>query len=308
MQNKSQKYLETTNLKNTFAVQNKSIKYLETTNLKNTLYFNNLFCVNVKRKVKGKFKEDLMTIQKMIYIHLACFSFFVFSQEEENKLEVPENQVEFKEPSQEQTQNSDAVETSNEEQTQNSDAVESGEQTQEEVSDSTEVQEEDSDAVETSNEEQTQETFDAVSQEDQALQLKIKEKISTYEYDPLLREDPFAKPGAVDEVLELGEKIHPLEEEEVESLKLKAIIWSNDGVIPRALFETGNGQTYTVSKNDRIGSRGSVIHRIDRNVVWYMRPVRPPGSEQIRYEPERLPLDGKDPREEQREGGLWYEK
>ena len=265
-----------------------------------------------KRKIKGKFKEDFMTIQKMIYIHLACFSFFVFSQEEENKLEVPENQVEFKEPSQEQTQDSDAVETSNEEQAQSSDAVETSSEEQAQNSDavetSSEEQAQSSDAVETSNEEQIQETFDAVSQEDQALQLKIKEKISTYEYDPLLREDPFAKPGAVDEVLELGEKIHPLEEEEVESLKLKAIIWSNDGVIPRALFETGNGQTYTVSKNDRIGSRGSVIHRIDRNVVWYMRPVRPPGSEQIRYEPERLPLDGKDPREEQTEGGLWYEK
>ena len=236
--------------------------------------------------------------------------FFSFAQDEENKLEVSQEKVEFVElPSNSEEETKNQNKTSSGEATVSPQKglakepdTESGSDSEQASSDtpSEPTQEENSQEVIT-------ESSNALSQEDLEIQLKIKERVSTYEYDPILREDPFAQPGIEDIPDFLGEKIHPLEEENMDSLKLKGIIWSNDGVIPRALVEAG-GQTYTVSKNDRIGKQGAVIHRIDRNVVWYMKPTRPPGTEQIRYQPERLPLDGSESSNDQKEGGLWYER
>ena len=118
---------------------------------------------------------------------------------------------------------------------------------------------------------------------------ELKKKwIPTFDYDPLGRADPFTKPGKVEDVLELPqeEAIHPIENQDIGSIRLKAILWSNDeGVIPRALFEAG-GKHYTLSKYDRIGNSGAIIARIDTNRVWYMVPFMDPSTKQVQYKPD----------------------
>ena len=145
-----------------------------------------------------------------------------------------------------------------------------------------------------------------VSDPDADLELEIKQRIKSYTYDPILRKDPFTKPGVLDTTLSVSpeETIHPVEEESIESLKLKAIIWSSDGVIPRALFETSKGRSYTLSKNDRIGSQGSIIYRIDTNRVWFMKPFIDPVSKQLGYRPNEISLE----REKNVSEELWYER
>ena len=129
---------------------------------------------------------------------------------------------------------------------------------------------------------------------------RIKQLIPIYTYDPLFRKDPFSPPKeSVDIPSEIG--IHPIEDENVDDLTLRAIIWSRDGVIPRALFETKSGKTYTLSKNDRLKG-GSIIYRVDTNRVWYMQPFVDPTTKQLGYKPNDIALSS--------QGGedLWYER
>lgn len=141
---------------------------------------------------------------------------------------------------------------------------------------------------------------------DADLKLQIKQRIKSYTYDPILRKDPFAKPGGLETTVDVSpeEAIHPVEEENIENLRLKAIIWSNDGVIPRALFETAKGNSYTLSKNDRIGNQGSIIYRVDTNRVWYMKPFIDPVTKQLGYKPNGISLE----KEKKVSEELWYER
>ena len=128
---------------------------------------------------------------------------------------------------------------------------------------------------------------------------RIKQLIPVYTYDPLFRKDPFSQPKESDIPPEIG--IHPIEDENVDDLKLKAIIWSRDGIIPRALFETKSGKTYTLSKNDRLKG-GSIIYRVDTNRVWYMQPFVDPTTKQLGYKPNDIALSSQEGEE------LWYER
>ena len=128
---------------------------------------------------------------------------------------------------------------------------------------------------------------------------RIKQLIPVYTYDPLFRKDPFSQPKESDIPSEIG--IHPIEDENVDDLKLRAIIWSRDGVIPRALFETKSGKTYTLSKNDRLKG-GSIIYRVDTNRVWYMQPFVDPTTKQLGYKPNDIALSSQAGEE------LWYER
>ena len=128
---------------------------------------------------------------------------------------------------------------------------------------------------------------------------RIKQLIPVYTYDPLFRKDPFSQPKKSEIPTEAG--IHPIEDENVDDLKLRAIIWSRDGVIPRALFETKSGKTYTLSKNDRLKG-GSIIYRVDSSRVWYMQPFVDPTTKQLGYKPNDIALSSQGGEE------LWYER
>ena len=137
--------------------------------------------------------------------------------------------------------------------------------------------------------------------------LEIKSLVPSYKYNPSDKENPFTPPGQVGEQdLETPEKdrLHPVEEDEWDNIELKAIIWGKDEqVIPRALFQTSDKKTYTLTKNDRIGKERSLIFRIDSNKVWAMKPFIDPGTGVVGYEPHEKKLDS-----EKKDGNLYYER
>ena len=123
------------------------------------------------------------------------------------------------------------------------------------------------------------------SEEVKSLRLKIKAYTPDYKYTGEGKKDPFSKPGALKDVTTIPEeRLHPVEQDSIDNIQLRAIIWGRDGVIPRALFETRN-KTYTLTKNDRIGQEGALIARIETNRVWTMKPVTDPATGQVRFEP-----------------------
>ena len=118
-----------------------------------------------------------------------------------------------------------------------------------------------------------------------ALQLKIRAYTPDYKYTGEDKKDPFSKPGALKDVTTvLEDRLHPVEQDSIDNIQLKAIIWGRDGVIPRALFETQN-KTYTLTENDRIGQEGALIARIETDRIWAMKPVTDPATGLIRFEP-----------------------
>ena len=123
------------------------------------------------------------------------------------------------------------------------------------------------------------------SEEVKSLRLKIKAYTPDYKYTGEGKKDPFSKPGALKDVTTIPEeRLHPVEQDSIDNIKLRAIIWGRDGVVPRALFETQN-KTYTLTKNDRIGQEGALIARIETNRVWTMKPVTDSATGQVRFEP-----------------------
>jgi type IV pilus assembly protein PilP len=90
-----------------------------------------------------------------------------------------------------------------------------------------------------------------------------------YTYDPRGRRDPFksliepSKP-----VLPTGEarlSCPPLQDFELASLKLVAIVWGEMG--RKAMFKAPNGRGYAVSEEMLIGRQCSRVRRIDSNAV-----------------------------------------
>ena len=123
------------------------------------------------------------------------------------------------------------------------------------------------------------------SEEVKALKLKIKAYTPDYKYTIEDKKDPFSKPGALKDLTTVPEeRLHPIEQDSIDNIKLKAIIWGRDGVIPRALFEIQN-KTYTLTENDRIGQEGALIARIDMDRVWTMKPVTDPSTGLVKFEP-----------------------
>ena len=133
--------------------------------------------------------------------------------------------------------------------------------------------------------EQTEVVQEEGSEEVKTLRLKIKAYTPDYKYTAEDKKDPFSKPGALKDMTTLPEdRLHPVEQDSIDNIQLRAIIWGQDGVVPRALFETQN-KTYTLTENDRLGQEGALIARIETDRIWAMKPVTDPATGLIRFEP-----------------------
>lgn len=157
-------------------------------------------------------------------------------------------------------------------------------------------------SLETSEEEKTQIVSDGISEE---IKLKVKSFLHPYIYDPEKKKDPFQKPETLKEweKVKIEDRFHPVENESIDAIKLRAIIWGKDNVIPRALFETSDGKSYTLTKNDRLGDEGSIIYRIDMDRILVMRPYFDPNTGLKAFEPYEKRL-----KSEKSEDNFYYEK
>ena len=154
-------------------------------------------------------------------------------------------------------------------------------------------------------------TKDTPTATDDELRIKIKSYLTPYKYDPSgQKRDPFDPPGQIGGVIvetPEDERLHPIERDDLDNIRLKAIISGpHENVIPRALFET-SGKTYTLTKNDRIGKEGALIFRIESDRVWLMKPFADPGTGVVGYEPEEKIL-GYGSSQQQQNKGLFYER
>jgi len=146
------------------------------------------------------------------------------------------------------------------------------------------------------------------SEQVKALRLKIKAYTPDYKYTAEDKKDPFSKPGALKDVTTLPEdRLHPVEQDSIDNIQLKAIIWGRDGVIPRALFEIQN-KTYTLTENDRIGQEGALIARIETDRVWTMKPVTDPTTGLVRFEPYEKTLSSAGGGSDAKGTELFYER
>ena len=146
------------------------------------------------------------------------------------------------------------------------------------------------------------------NKEDQEMLLQIKSLIPKYKYNPSDQgdQDPFTPPTQL-EGIATSEKdiLHPVEKDSFDNIQLRAIIWArNEDAVPRALFETTDQKTYTLTKNDRLGKERALIFKIETNRVWVMKPFIDPGTGAIGYQPKEKTLDDK----KQKDGSLYYEK
>lgn len=140
-------------------------------------------------------------------------------------------------------------------------------------------------AVQTAEGEEVEFVQEEESEEVKSLRLKIRAYTPDYKYTFEGKKDPFSKPGALKDIKTLPEdRLHPVEQDSIDNIRLRAIIWGRDGVIPRALFETKN-KTYTLTENDRIGQEGALIARIETDRVWTMKPVTDPATGLVKFEP-----------------------
>jgi len=99
--------------------------------------------------------------------------------------------------------------------------------------------------------------------------LLSKEGDEPYEYDPSGRRDPFKPliaPKKPTPVIE-EEKIScpPLQEFELASLKLVAIVWGELG--RKAMLKAPDGRGYTISEDMQVGRNCARVRRIESNVV-----------------------------------------
>ena len=228
----------------------------------------------------------------MNYFWFLLFFIGIFSLAEEDVLDVPESSTDTAVDIQV------AVPSGEEQKPSQAEAVEDvpsvGEQkpsqaeVMEDVPSSDGLPQEELKTVESLDSEETEPKESALAKESEdvkSLRLKIKAYTPDYKYTGEGKKDPFSKPGALKDVTTLPEeRLHPVEQDSIDNIKLRAIIWGRDGVIPRALFETQN-KTYTLTKNDRIGQEGALIARIETNRVWTMKPVTDPTTGQVRFEP-----------------------
>ena len=99
--------------------------------------------------------------------------------------------------------------------------------------------------------------------------LLSKEGDEPYEYDPSGRRDPFKplitpqKPTPV--IAEEKLSCPPLQEYELASLKLVAIIWGELG--RKAMLKAPDGRGYTISEDMQVGRNCARVRRIESNAV-----------------------------------------
>ena len=91
--------------------------------------------------------------------------------------------------------------------------------------------------------------------------------ISPYTFSEDARKDPFLHPEILQppDSLPAHGPFKPLQEFDISSLKVRAILWSVRQ--PRALVETPTGQTYTVSLGERLGNKNGYVALIREGEV-----------------------------------------
>ena len=129
-----------------------------------------------------------------------------------------------------------------------------------------------------------------------------------YIYDSTNKKNPFAKPGILAEeelIIDPGDRLHPVENESLDVIQLRAILLGKENVIPRALFETSDGRAYTLTKHDRIGDEGAIIYRIEEDRVHVMKPFFDPNTGNKAFNPDSIAL--KNDRSSSAKN-FWYER
>ena len=215
------------------------------------------------------------------------FSFFSFSEENQPVLDVPESSEEAvvnvptNTPPAEEAVNAQAEKPVNTQAEKPVEETAVSAQTDSPPAEQPPEEDEDLSAVLEEDENVTEDLDENV----RTLKLKIKAYTPNYKYTVEDKKDPFSKPGALKDVTTLPEdRLHPVEQESIDNIQLRAIIWGRDGVVPRALFETKN-RTYTLTENDRIGQEGALIARIETHRIWAMKPVTDPSTGLVSFEP-----------------------
>lgn len=85
-----------------------------------------------------------------------------------------------------------------------------------------------------------------------------------YQYDPRGRRDPFAS-LIVREPLEKKKGVGPLEQEDIGSLRLIAVVWSGNQY--HAMITLPDGKSYTVKRGMKLGIDGGVVYDITKDAV-----------------------------------------
>ncbi|MCX8030331.1 MAG: pilus assembly protein PilP [Thermodesulfovibrionales bacterium] len=86
-----------------------------------------------------------------------------------------------------------------------------------------------------------------------------------YEYNPQGRRDPFKSLIIKPEMAEKKKGLTPLEQDDISTFKLTAIVWSGDQFY--ALITLPDGKSYTAKKGTKLGLEGGVIHEITKDTV-----------------------------------------
>lgn len=86
-----------------------------------------------------------------------------------------------------------------------------------------------------------------------------------YEYNPHGRRDPFASLAAKQEALDKKKGTTPLEQDDLGTVRLIAIVWSGKEHI--AMITLPDGKSYTVKQGMRLGLDGGIVEKITRDTV-----------------------------------------
>lgn len=85
-----------------------------------------------------------------------------------------------------------------------------------------------------------------------------------YEYNPQGRRDPFVS-LIVRDIPEKKKGVVPLEQDDIKTFRLVAIVWSGDQY--HAMITLPDGKSYTLKKGMRIGMDGGTVESITRDSV-----------------------------------------
>jgi type IV pilus assembly protein PilP len=107
-----------------------------------------------------------------------------------------------------------------------------------------------------------------------------------YTYDPSGRRDPFKPLIAATKPTEVPTEVRlncpPLQDYELGSLKLVAIVWGDMG--RKAMLKAPNGRGYAVTEEMRIGRNCGLVRRIESNAVVIEESRRDPEGNVLKEE------------------------
>lgn len=86
-----------------------------------------------------------------------------------------------------------------------------------------------------------------------------------YEYNPQERRDPFNSLIAKQETVDKKKDATPLEQEDIGTFRLIAIVWSGKEHV--AMITLPDGKSYTVKKGMRLGLDGGIVYDITKDMV-----------------------------------------